>query len=195
MSGRVSLLAQGPACVPHTGLVKGNDPCCPRCAAGAVVRAGIPHLSVTSVNVMSRMCVLWNRSSWEPASPSAGNRATGVQRARKAAVEGEAGQRRAVKRPRTATARFPPCCSRKALDVRISLTNVTSAGIQAGRCGSGAPSLCSQRSWPWRSDCSHAGPEQGGSICEMPAEASLTPAGLLLGKEEFLACVLTRSPI
>lgn len=139
--------------------------------------------------------MLWNRSSWEPASSSAGNRATGVQRARKAAVEGEAGQRRAVKRPHTATARFPPCCSRKALDVRISLTNVTSAGKQTTWSGSGAPSLLSQQGWPWFSDRSHEGPEQGGSICEMPAEASLTPAGLLMGEEELLACVLVRSPI
>lgn len=122
----------------HIGL-KRKDPCCLRCTAGAVVQAGTPHLSVTSVNVISRMCVLWNRWSWEPASPSAGKHATGVQRARKAVVEGEAGQRRAVKRPRTATARFPPCCSRKALDVRISLTNVTSAGKQTSQSWSGAP--------------------------------------------------------
>lgn len=103
-SGRVSLLAQGPAYIPRMGLVKGNEPCCPRCTAGAVVRAGTPHLSVTSVNVMSRTCVLWNKLSWEPALLSAGNHMTGVQRARKAAVEGEAGQHKAVKRPCTATA-------------------------------------------------------------------------------------------
>lgn len=102
------------------------------------MQAGTPHLSVTSVNVMSKLCVLWNRSSWEPASPSAGNCATGVQKARKAAVEGEAGQCRAMKRPRTATARFPWCCSLKALDVRISLTNVTSVGKQTGQSRSGA---------------------------------------------------------
>jgi len=124
--------------------------CRPRCTAGAEVRAGTPHLSVTSVNRMSRTCVLWNRSSWEPASPSAGSCATGVQRARKA--EGEAGQHRAVKRPRTAMARFPPCCSRKALEVRISLTNVTSAGRQTGRSGSGAPSLRSRQGQPWLSE-------------------------------------------
>lgn len=175
----------------HTGL-KRKDPCCLRCTAGAVVQAGTPHLSVTSVNVISRMCVLWNRWSWEPASPSAGKHATGVQRARKAVVEGEAGQRRAVKRPRTATARFPPCCSRKALDVRISLTNVTSAGKQTSQLvrGSHPP-----QGWPWLSDHSHEGPEQDSSTCEMPAEASLTPAGLLLGEEELLACVLMCSPI
>lgn len=128
-----------------TGFVKGNDCCCLRCTARAVVRAGTPHLSVTSVNVMSRTCVLWNSSSSEPASPSAGNRTTGVQRARKAAVEEKGGQRRAMKRPRTATGRFPLCCSRNALDVRISLTNVTSAGKQAIQSRSGV--LCSQQGW------------------------------------------------
>lgn len=139
------LLLQDPACIPHTGFVEGNDHCCLRCTGRAVVRAGTPHLSVTSVNVMSRTCVLWNGSSWEPASPSAGNRTTGVQRARKAIVEEKGGQRRAVKRPRTATGRFPLCCSRKALDVRISLTNVTSAGKQVIQSQSGL--LCSQQGW------------------------------------------------
>lgn len=133
--------------------------------------------------------MLWNTSSWEAASPSVGDCTTGVQRARKAVLEGEGGQRSATKRPHTATTRFPPCCSRKALDVRISLTKVTSAGKQRG---SGAP--CSQQGRPWLSNHSQ-GPEQGGKSHEMPVQVSLTPARLLLGKEELLVHILSHSPI
>lgn len=138
--------------------------------------------------------MLWNMSSWEAASPSVGDCTTGVQRARKAVVEGEGGQCRATKRPHTATTRFPLCCSRKALDVRISLTKVTSAGKQTVQSGSGAPSLCSQQGWPWLSNRSQ-GPEQSGKIHEMPAEASLTPARLLLGKEELLVHIVSHLSI
>lgn len=107
-------------------------------------------------------------------------------------VEGEGGHCRATKRPHTATTRLPPCCSRKALDVRISLTKVTSAGKHIVQSGSGAPSLCFQQDWA----CSGITAKgQGSKIHEMASEASLTPARLLPGKEELLVHILSHSPI